>query len=77
MDTPHDIAALARAAIDKVGGAALARHLLVSRPSVQGWKDRGIPPARVPGVAEFVGCGYHDLRPDLFPPPAVPQQDAA
>lgn len=59
------------AACEKVGGqAALARKLGVGYTTVYSWADRGLPVGRVLDVERVTGVPRHELRPDIYPPPA-------
>lgn len=52
---------------------ALARKLRISPPSVSEWRRRGRVPAERCAEIEAATAGQvtrHDLRPDLFDPPA-------
>lgn len=58
-------------AIEAAGGTtALARGLGVQPPSIYSWEK--IPPRHVRRVSEITGIPRHELRPDLWDPPASP-----
>lgn len=53
----------------------LARKLGIRAPSVAEWRRRGrVPAERCSGIEAATGgeVSRHDLRPDLFDPPATP-----
>jgi DNA-binding transcriptional regulator YdaS (Cro superfamily) len=57
-------------AIDAGGGlTGLARIIGVKTPSVDGWRERGVPPKRVLAVEAATGVSRHLLRPDIYPRP--------
>lgn len=63
-------------AIEKAGGpTALAKGLGIKMPSLYSWSR--IPAERVGRVSEITGIPRHELRPDLWEPPAAASQDAA
>ena len=71
MAEETDHGALVKAAAMKAGGAsALAAELGIKPSAVSNWRLTGIPAARVPAVAQITGLSFHELRPDVFPPPA-------
>ena len=49
--------------------ARVADHLGVTRAAVATWQR--VPAERVRAVSEFTGIPAHELRPDLFEPPAA------
>lgn len=51
------------------GVAALARKLGRSHSTLLGWER--VPPAHVPEVSRITGVPRHELRPDLYEPPAL------
>lgn len=62
--------------IQKGGGVSrLATALGLHHATVIGW--RKVPPHHVPRVSEVTGIPRHELRPDLWEPPAAASQDAA
>lgn len=62
-------------AVEKAGGPAKLGQLLgISGAAVSQW--RMCPPLRVIAVEAASGVPRHDLRPDLYPPPAA-NADAA
>jgi DNA-binding transcriptional regulator YdaS (Cro superfamily) len=70
MVTLREAVERARAAVG--GGAALARELNLKRQAVYQWDK--VPPLRVLEVERATGIPRHVLRPDLYPPPAPPEQ---
>lgn len=61
-------------ACDAAGGqSALARALgLKSQGSISRWVATGrVPSERVLAVEALTGVSRHELRPDLYPPPAL------
>jgi pyruvate kinase len=52
----------------------VAKALGISTAAVSTW--RKVPKSRVPAVAEVLGVPPHDLRPDLYDPPASPDREA-
>jgi len=78
MTDSHDLAALARAAIDSVGGtAAIAKQLGYTRQRVHYWRNRGVPAKEVPIVQKMVGIQPRTIRPDLFADVAPAEPDSA
>lgn len=56
-------------AVKAAGGAAkLSRAIEVTRSAVSQW--RRVPAERVLKVEEVTGVPRHELRPDIYPPPA-------
>lgn len=56
-------------AIEKAGGvAALAKALNVSSQNISQW--RRCPPGRCLDVEALTGVSRHELRPDIYGPPA-------
>lgn len=62
-------------AVEAAGGqAALARQIGVTQSVVWYWLERskrGLPAEHVSAVEAASGISRHELRPDLYPPPAV------
>lgn len=55
--------------------AALAHRLGVAQCQISRWENGKLDAERVPLLCEVLQCNGHDLRPDLFPPPDVPDRD--
>lgn len=72
METPE--LALHRAVEAAKGQSGLARLLGVKQGHVWHWlhKMRRAPPDRVLAIEAATGVSRHDLRPDIYPPPAEP-----
>ena len=66
-----------RRVVDAAGGAtALASQLGIKAPSIYSWSR--IPAARAGRISEITGIPRHELRPDLWDPPAInPPTDQA
>lgn len=55
--------------IEKAGGVAkLSRTLGLHHTTVLGWT--AVPPKHVPAIASLLKIGRHEIRPDLWEPPA-------
>lgn len=67
--------ALERAKRAAGNGASLARALGITAQALSQWDE--VPPLRVLDVERFTGVPRHELRPDLYPPPLVPQHEQA
>lgn len=72
-----DLTCLAREArnraVELAGGqAALARELKITRSAVHHWDV--VPSQQAGRVSAITGIPLHELRPDLFPSPAKPEQ---
>lgn len=52
-------------------------QLRVSRRTLFNWKAASIPADRVPEVERITGIPRHELRPDLWEPPARAAQPEA
>jgi DNA-binding transcriptional regulator YdaS (Cro superfamily) len=65
-----DAAELAMSRIAATRGlrAKIAAQLGINRAAVLGWKR--VPAVRVAAVSRITGIPAHDLRPDVFEPPA-------
>lgn len=62
-------------AIDAAGGVTkLAVELNITRSAVSQWDQ--IPMDRVFDVARITNIPAHELRPDIIPPPDLPEQAA-
>ena len=61
-----------QAAIERVGSqVALAAACKVTPQAVNQWVGKGKPPAdKVLAIEAATGVSRHDLRPDIFGPPA-------
>jgi len=58
--------------IARAGGVqAVAAALGVDRTTVLKWRTRGLPVLRVPEIARLAKVQPHELRPDLWEPPAT------
>lgn len=55
--------------------AKITRELRLSRSAVSQWSQ--VPADRVVRVSEIIGIPPHEIRPDVFPAPPPPAQDAA
>ena len=63
-------------ALENAGGpSALGRKLGISAAAVSQWEQ--VPPLRVIDVERVTGVPRHELRPDIYPPPARAEQGAA
>ena len=63
-----------RVAVERIGGQnATARLLKVAQPSVWRWLKNGklLPAEHVLLIEASTGVSKHDLRPDIYPRPAV------
>ncbi|MBK1656867.1 helix-turn-helix domain-containing protein [Paracraurococcus ruber] len=54
----------------KVTSVAVARRLGVAHSTVLRWAERRVPADRVRPLAAITGLHPHELRPDLYDPPA-------
>jgi DNA-binding transcriptional regulator YdaS (Cro superfamily) len=64
------IDALKRAEQTAGSVVALARALGVTSQAISQWHKRHVPAERVLDVERATGVPRHELRPDLYPPPA-------
>lgn len=72
--------ALARAIQIAGGQLPLARKIGASQSSVWEWLNRsrrGVPAEWAGKIEEVTGIGRHELRPDVFPDPALQHPHAA
>jgi DNA-binding transcriptional regulator YdaS (Cro superfamily) len=61
-----------------LGGVSRVAELLqLPYQTVAAWKRRGIPPERVIAVENATGVSRHEIRPDIYPPPAAPDHARA
>lgn len=54
----------------KIRLADLARELSVNKSTATRWSKRRVPAERVLEIERFTGVPRHELRPDIYPPPA-------
>lgn len=69
---PCDYNAAVQIAVEAAGGArVLAEKLGVFPSAISNWRHDGIPPRRVPAIERLTGVPAHQLRSDLWEPPAT------
>lgn len=63
-----DRTALSKAIEEAGGPKAVGRQIGISSQAISQWQE--CPPRRVLAVERITGIPRHELRPDLYPPPA-------